>query len=501
MATKPASVSSSSGLIALTTVVVALIVGYAYYLVDVGRALDFQAEMLGPSRYLVKPAFIIKLISQGGFIGTATAVALKVVHAMLIAAVVYFLATVVISLVLKPKTKEEAIKQSELSSDGLRQQVFDAGIEGSEMVISIPDTVDPVTGERIAGIFDANPYQQSFFRLDSKPVVLSREPSSPVEELQHQILEILAAHSELPASVGNHHADATLRAHSLDVAKKVKAVMARQGRQDPLGTLIGLSHDLDKLLAYQKKGDTWVKNNKATHHNTYSAYIVSNLPAFKNLDKDDQNALVLVLRYYHHPAQLPLNSGVRVEHLIQAIREADGWGIRDEKMSGIASARENPEISSLLSDALTQFLADADINRYKGGTHADGWTVNAVEYVIVPASTILERLHNYLPGKLSKQLQLNVETRIFGHPAIEVIREALIEMGLLMEEFKEISSPTGLFDVKVGQKRFSACFLLNKAVLQNMMPSMVHKWGMTNYGLRVRGATHVGLDDSDDDHE
>jgi hypothetical protein len=74
-------------------------------------------------------------------------------------------------------------------------------------------------------------------------------------------------------------------------------------------------------------------------------------------------------------------------------------------------------------------------------------------------------------------------------------------MGLLMEEFKEISSPTGLFDVKVGQKRFSACFLLNKAVLQNMMPSMVHKWGMTNYGLRVRGATHVGLDESDANHD
>ena len=498
MAQKPSRVTPSSGLIALLSVLMAVIAGYSFYLLETHQALDFQARMLSPSPFMVKPGIVVELISAGGFVGTFVAVATQAIHKILIAAIVF---TLVMYGVGYWKKRSEQVAEFQAADSDRKEQIFKAEIPGSQMLLSLNDNFDQVTGNRVLGIVDNEPYSQRFFRIDAKRLTLKREAVTPLEHLQQEVLEILAAHDDVPASIGNHHADASLAEHSKDVAKKVKAVMHRIGKADPLTTLVGLAHDLDKLVAYKRSGTTWVKNSKATHHNTYSAYIVRHLPSFTLLGKDDQNVLTLVLRYYHHPNQLPINSGDRVEHLIRALREADGWGLREEREKGLSAAKDNPNTQSLLSDAITQFFADADINRFKGGQYADGWTVHAVEYVAVPASTLLEKLHKFLPLELTKQLNLNVETRRFGHVAIEVIRETFMTMGLLIEEHKDIVSPTGLFDMKVGQKGFSACFLIDKEVLQALLPTTVPKWGNSQHGLKVRRATlaSAGDEDVDDD--
>jgi hypothetical protein len=71
-------------------------------------------------------------------------------------------------------------------------------------------------------------------------------------------------------------------------------------------------------------------------------------------------------------------------------------------------------------------------------------------------------------------------------------------MGLLIEEHKDIVSPTGLFDMKVGQKTFSACFLLNKDRLQELLPTTVPKWGNSQHGLKVRRATLASIEDEEE---
>lgn len=496
MASKPSKVNPTSGVMALITVLCSLTLAYTGYLVETGRALDFQASMLGPSAIMIKPLFLMRLISEGGYLGTAVAVALQVAHSLFAVTVVFTVASLLFS---KFGSAKQAVEKSLENPDVIRPQVFACEIVGSDMLVSIPPNKNARTGAVIEGVNDTNPYIQNFFRIDSKPIKLGRPAANAIEQLHVDILEMMSAHPDVPASLGSHHSDATLMSHSKDVAKKVKAVMARKGRNDPLTGLVGLAHDLDKLLAYKKQGDKWVKNQKATHHNTYSAYIVQHLPTFKTLDPGDQHVLIQVLRYYHHPEQLPLNAGERIEVLIQAIREADGWGTRDERAAGIETAKENPNTTNHLSDALASFLADADINKYKGGGIADGWTVDAVEYVIVPASTVLENLHKFLPQELTKQLQLNVDTRIYGHPAIEVIQDTMRRMGLLMDSYKDISSPTGLFDVKVGVKHFSACFLLDKNNLLKLLPTTVPKWGMSQFGIRIRCATSATPLDHEED--
>ncbi|MCH0726273.1 hypothetical protein K9U74_34110, partial [Pseudomonas aeruginosa] len=147
---------------------------------------------------------------------------------------------------------------------------YECSIPGSTMMILLRNNKDPRTGEEIGGVTDLNPYNQRFFRCNRKQVALSREPSTPIEHLELAVHELLAAHPTVPASVGAHHADATLREHSLAIAKEVLSYLKRQNVQEPLAYLAGLSHDLDKLLAYAEKAPgQWVKNKDATHHNTY----------------------------------------------------------------------------------------------------------------------------------------------------------------------------------------------------------------------------------------
>lgn len=488
MSASTPKVKASSGVVALIVMIAVVILGYAAYLESTHKALDFQAEALSPHFYMFKPHAVVQLIASGGYVGTLVAVLVEVLHCIFAAAMVYTIARVAASRYFRPRnTPTEA---TAVSADPYE---YECSIPGSTMMILLRNNKDPRTGEEIGGVTDLNPYNQRFFRCNRKQVALSREPSTPIEHLELAVHELLAAHPRVPASVGAHHADATLREHSLAIAKEVLSYLKRQNVQEPLAYLAGLSHDLDKLLAYAEKAPgQWVKNKDATHHNTYSAYIVRQMPEFAKLQPEDQNVLTLALRYYHHPAMLPVSSGPRVEKLVQALRHADGFVIRAEKQDGIRAAKESSQTEELIREAILKFVGEANINKFRATGEAEGWTKDAMEFVIIPMSRILESIGSHLPLELSRQLQMGVDTRTFTHPAIPVMLETLEGMGLLLHSYNHHDSPSGLFDVKIGVINFNACVLLDKETLQELLPGVVDRWGMANYKIQVRRPTRDG---------
>jgi hypothetical protein len=479
------TIKSSSGMIALFTMLCVLVGVYTYYLEAVGAALDYQADALAPVWYMVKPPAVMSEISQGGFTGTLLAVLLNIVHTFFYAGFVYSVVTLVCARFFKPRNKkDEPVNQAELGPavTGL----YACAIAGSTMMVKIPAAKNPKTGEVIPGVQDNDPFNQVFLRCDRKPIKTARTPESPIEKLQVALYELLAAHPNTPAAVGHHHADASLKDHSMDISKVVVSYMHERGWIEPLARVAGLGHDLDKLLAYEEKQPgEWVKRKDATHHNTYSAYLVAQQPEFVLLPPEDQFTLIMALRYYHHPKMLPINAGERVERLISAIKHADGNVIQAEKASGIVNAQAAVNTTTILESAFEQFLSLVDINAYQGSHNAAGWTKDALEFVIIPMSRIIEALGQFVPGDLSRQLQLNVDTRNFNHPAIPVLKETLTSLGLLMVKNKGKESPTALWDVKIGMKQFKACVLLDKDRISEMVPTIVPKWGMTPYDIKV----------------
>lgn len=480
-----------SALLPLVVLLVLTILGYAWYLVQAGEELNYQARALVPTWYMYKPLIVTRLIAEGGYFGTLAAVLINVMHALIFCSVAYSAAALLLAHAYKARNKPKgnADQSLNLEERKLPAGVYDCDIPGSSLMVVIPDSSDPATNQVISGVKDTSPFGQVYLRCDRMPIATSRAPATPLEKLQVAILELLKAHRNVPADISHHHADASLADHSIAISNKLVEHMSSKGWHEPLARLVGLAHDLDKLLAYQEKAPgVWVKRKDATHHNHYSAYLVQQQPEFAKLDEDDRYTLTIVLRYYHHPSMVPKNASDRIEHLISALRVVDGQVIQAEKAAGILNAQTGSETQQTVITALEKFLAVADINGHRGGQNAAGWTKEAFEYVIIPMSGLIERVGEFLPPQLARQLQLNVDSRNFNHPAVPVFKDALIEMGLLMIKVKELETPTGMYDVRVGIKDWKACVLLDKDRIAEMLPVTVPKWGATQHGaIRIKG--------------
>lgn len=489
------SISSGTGLVSTLFVVCMAVAGYTAYLLLTNQELELQAAALSPAWYFFSP--LKAIVTAGGVKGTFAAV-LTLMMNSIGQATIAFAATLVGLRYLFPPSEGPKLQERDMA---LVEGENAAEIPGSEISISLPKVIDFAHNIETGGFVDKSPYRQVFYRIQRSSASLSPDVEpTPIRVLQLAVYAMLEAHPDVPASVGCHHADASLLEHSLAVSKKVVAHFRELGVREPLAAVAGLAHDLDKLLAYQQKGTEWVKTTNATHHNRFAAYIVSTQPEFRNLTEDERAALTLALRYYHDPAELPVGATRRVEQLIHALRLCDGYAIQDEKADGVLSAAEDPESLDALDSALLATLSELNINAYiPGNTIAGGWTNPQLEYVLTPLSTVLESVGRHLPASLSRKLQVGHETRNFNHPAAMIIRERLKGMGLLMNQYKNIISETGMFDCRIGIHPFTAVLMLDKLKLDALLPGMLEKWGKCQYGIRIKSGTIDRSKQADDD--
>lgn len=486
MATKP-SVSPNTGVLSLLFVTGIAVLGYTFYLMQTSQALDVQASALSPNPLFFNPTIVKELIVSGGFVGTLSAVLLRIFNALLYAAAAFGAFYYTFLYLSQPKGSAKATRAARVIANGENN----AEIRGSDVMIMLPKYTDPASGEVRGGSVDKNPYTQVFYRIIVKPLKLASGVEPTVyKRLYLAVYAMLDAHPDVPASIGTHHADASLRDHSIAVSKKVMDHFRKAGKSEPLAAIAGLAHDLDKLLGYQRKGDTWIKNVNATHHNKYAAFIISTQPAFHELPEEDRNTLVLALRYYHDPDDLPLGGHSRVDDLVSALRYSDGLSIQEEKSAGVRTAATQQDSIKIIDEALITTISELNINAYLSNLgNAGGWTIPALEYVLVPMSTLLEMISKHLTPELARQLQLDHETRTFSHPAAELIRERLSSMNLLMTTYKNLKTETGMFDCRIGISRFSAVLMLEKIKLDSMLPGMLDKWGKCAYGIRITAPT------------
>lgn len=484
MAKKP-TVKQNTGVFAVTFCCAALILGYTYYLVHANQHLDVQALALSPNWYHFKPAWVRHIISEGGYLGTLAALLLLMFQGVLYCGAAFVAAY----FALKHYIQSPAENVKEISAPSTPPKgVYTAEIPGSELMVMLPKYRGS-NGKFEGGHIDKNPYQQNFYRIDQADIQTKDgvEPNA-YQMLYMAIFGMLKNHPDVPASIGGHHADAPLFEHSVAVSKKVKAYFSERGKTEPLAQIAGLGHDLDKLLAYKQSGDGWAKNVNATHHNKYAAHIVSTQPEFRLLPEDDQRTLVLALRYYHDPDNLPIGASNRTETLIQALRVSDGYVIQEEKAAGVEKLSD--EQLESIEQALINTINELNINSYlnKNG-HAGGWTTPALEYFITPMSTVLELMGKHLPVEMNRKLQLDHETRTFKHPAAKLVSERFNKIGLLMTSYKSFSSDLGLYDCRIGTTRFTAVLMLQKQMLEKLIPGLQEKWGTAAYRIRITKAT------------
>jgi hypothetical protein len=495
MATKP-TVKQNTGVFASAVIGITLVLGYTYYLIQTKQHLDVQAIALASSWVQIKPQWAKQIVSEGGFAGTLCALLLIMFQGVLYAGAAFVVGYFGLKhFETKPSQKSPADQKTSDALSGINT----AEILGSELMVMLPKYPGLKKGSLLGGAIDKEPYQQNFYRIQQAPLTVKEGVEmTPHRKLYLAIYAMLKAHPDVPASIGGHHADAPLFEHSIAVAKKVQAHYIERGKKEPLAAIAGLGHDLDKLLAYKKSDDGWVKNVNATHHNKYAAYIVSTQPAFRELPEDDRNTLVYALRYYHDPENLPIGATNRTETLIQILRLCDGFTIKEEKAAGIENLTD--EQLESIQKAILNTLSELNINGYLNkAEHAGGWTTPALEYVITPMSTLLEQLGKHLPVELNRKMQLDHETRTFNHPAAKLVSQQLDQAGLLMTSYKSFASEVGLYDCRIGTSRFRAVLMIQKSVLDKLIPGLQQKWESCAYRIRITNATEDSTVQRDSD--
>lgn len=473
--------SAFQGLSSLLFVCSALALGYAMYLHSTGRELIYQAEVV-KNTFFVVPIEVLRWIRDGDYSGTFIAVLVEIVYMTIYTSLCFGLGYAIVYLrntktirdgsynYDSTNTSELEIKQfPDITSPNLLS-VHDNDIK----LVMVPDKESkPV--EKV--------FPEVYLRLDRGSVEINRKPSTQIEKLELALMEILSAHRNWTCDPQQHHSDAGLLDHSVYVAKKLNDLS--EGHK--LSKIIGLSHDIGKIIAYRpKKKNGEIEWESVTNlHAKLSAQIVRMLPEFKKLDYNDRRTINTVLSYCHTPHRIPTKTPPEVVRLLQKLRQADSLGIRADQQRG-HNLSEDEQVVAEVVEAITTVIPTLNINSYKG-KDSEGWTLSVVDYVAITENAIRQNLGAHLKSKVATQLQLKVPYKNNKrHPATRIIRKALQKMDLIIEEKSGINPQDGLFDIKVGKMRFKGVFLLKREPLVKQIPDIVEAWGESEYSLKFK---------------
>lgn len=474
---RPASVTFTSSLVALTTILAA----YVGFLFLRDQENQFLLDVIeSPMIYI--PRQLWPFFLNGGLEAVLVCVGVLIAHGIVLAVAGTAIGHVVGRQIYKPPLK--LTKRPARTADRLR-------FDDSQMPITVmaPEHIDPRTREKRSAKPINILFDDTQIRLNRSAVSISRQPKTPLEELEYALVQILYAHRDWTCDPAGHHATVGLFEHS-------KAVMTRMAEQSqhPLARVVGWSHDIGKLLAYEYKGGKW--HSKSKRHDRMSGEIVRHLPEFWKLSEMDRRTLSRVLSY-SHAEKLPMTLSDEARELISALKIADGISTRNDKATS-KQALGQDAVKKAVQAALQVVIPTLNINDMKKNGKAAGWTIEGVSYVAVTESAVRESIGPHLEHRIAQLVQADVS--IEGnreHPLTRAIVDALREQNLLIERYggsQPVEAHDGLFDVKSGRVKFIDVLLLDKQKLQEMHEGLVERWKSSGYPLRIMPSRRASAD-------
>ncbi len=170
----------------------------------------------------------------------------------------------------------------------------------------------------------------------------ARAPADPIEaalvgagvptSLASEIAERFAEAPDWPGSLRGHDRDpGGLRRHTLRVIERMKEETASwPDDARPAAVVVAAAHDLGKLVAYRRVApDRWV-GVAATPHDTLSAILLAQCPAWGAFASADIRAAALqCLHADHAPEGLSANAPPLARELLAALKRADAAAARE----------------------------------------------------------------------------------------------------------------------------------------------------------------------------
>lgn len=429
------------------------------------------------------PSWANPYLAQSGGLRVAAAVAVAITNGFVVTAVFGITSFAVLAVInwTRVRAAYRARPEAVALSSSARQV-----IETPTCTLAIYD----YSGQAIV-----QPAPEAHLWLRRVPLQPDFPIQTKIDRLKLALLEVLEAHADWTSGPSGHHAKVTIKPHSIAVAQ----MMIDRMPDDPLSPVIGLAHDLGKIIAYQREtapdgSKTWVKTSRT--HDHLSAHIVRVLPEFQAMDEVDRRILIAVLTYAHGRDEIPIgkiispdnpDADMRIRILTRHIREADGITTRNDHASA-AQAAEDDKVLAELRRTLPNALIALNINKsIDKSAKADGFSALARDYVAVLESHLREKLAPLLPEDLQAALAIRTPPQQRQtHPAMAPILKVLDELGWLMKSYRDMTPSPPLFAIQSGNLNLRDVILISREALEREYPDQVNRWGDAEFPLKIR---------------
>lgn len=259
------------------------------------------------------------------------------------------------------------------------------------------------------------------------------------------LLSMLAAHPGHPASIKGHSpAPLGLLEHTEKTV--VRVLENLPGGIDAKAVAIAaLSHDIGKILAYQRGEDgQWFSSG--LYHDRLSATVLSSLPEFhQEFAGEIKTAVLAAVRYHHSPLDMPVNIPELSRQLAGLLQEGDSNAAREEKREAAES------IAPYVYSAFRKMVTELNVNGYNGGP-PHGYTLGGghEKTALVYEHALRERIIAQLPARLKERVSgERSQGRI--HPTWPVIAGVLTEKNVMVRRINGLEADrNGFFDMEIS---------------------------------------------------
>lgn len=291
-------------------------------------------------------------------------------------------------------------------------------------------------------------------------VTLSAEDDEALGRMTQRELKLL---SDIIGTISAHpHAYAgdgisdSLLDHTLTLATN-----ALESTRNPgLATLVAAAHELGKITAYTKSGDSWTLSKDQDNE---AAKILRTLESWYEMPEMERNAVMLAVKYRGRPRQLPeVDSDTQAARLAKELlfksedtRAATVAQAKEETLEAARSDIDRP-LSEQVFEAFVKALPSLPFqNRgLPKGVAAVAWKVGGRAYLleIKLRDTVMAKL----PADIRGALQPNPKERARLQPFTVELLKALHDKGWLVTHINDtkLKPSEAVWNVRAGKLDF-----------------------------------------------
>lgn len=271
------------------------------------------------------------------------------------------------------------------------------------------------------------------------------------------LAEVLGTISAQEDAFAGDGVSVSLLEHALTLASKALTYRRSPG----LCAIVAAAHELGKLTAYTKRGDTWVLTK---NYDREASRVLATMDSWWGLPEADRTAVMLAIRYHSRPREIPdVNGDVasyrQARALLEAADGAQAEALSEQKQKTL----EKMELPDIIFAAFLQALPQLSFQSrgLPKGVQAVAWKVNTRVYMleIKLRDTVMAKL----PPEVRGALMPNPKDRSRVQPFTLELLKALETRGWLVRRNDEtrLEVNEALWNVKAGKLEFKGVIIID----------------------------------------